>query len=138
MSTHYITCLPVAILGAFLVVVSQAFSPDVVGWVAFGVGIGIASIVVLAQLDGRRGSAQRVIDLGVFALAVLLVVFDLVASGTTVIWLSFGFALGAAALGVSGLTLHEVSTWRGEHHLSSLHWLPEPDVAAMRPQTQAA
>ena len=86
MSTHYLTCLPIAILGGFLVVVSQAFGPAVLGWVAVGVAIGVITIAVLAQLDHQRGRVQRVIDAGIVALGALLIVFGLVGSGTAVAW----------------------------------------------------
>ena len=38
MSTRFTTGAMFAILGGFVVVISQAFSPSVAGWVAFGVG----------------------------------------------------------------------------------------------------
>ena len=138
MSTHYLTCLPIAILGAFLVVVSQAFGPPVLGWVAFGVAIGVITIPVLAQLDRQRGRVQRVIDAGIVALGALLIVFGLASSGTTVTWLTFAFALGLVTLGVSGLTLHDVAIWRAQHRLDALHWLHEPGVADMTPGRRAA
>lgn len=62
MSTHYATCAPIAVLGGFLVVVSQAFAPATVGWVAAGVAIGVIVIAVLAQLNGARGRVQRTLD----------------------------------------------------------------------------
>jgi len=138
MSSHYLTCLPIAILGGFLVVVSQAFGPPVLGWVAFGVAIGVITIPVLAQLDRQRGRVQRVIDAGIVALGALLIVFGLVGSGTAVTWLTFAFALGLVTLGVTGLTLHDVAIWRGQHRLEALHWLHEPGVADMTPGRRAA
>ncbi len=62
MSTRYTTGAMFAILGGFLVVVSQAFSPSVVGGVAFGVGIGTIVVTGFAQLDSGRGCAQRILD----------------------------------------------------------------------------
>ena len=62
MSTRFTTGAVFAILGGFVVVVSQAFSPSVAGWVAFGVGIGIIVITALAQLDSGGLRAQRILD----------------------------------------------------------------------------
>ena len=137
MSTDYITSALLALLGGFVVVASQALSSAVLGWIAFGVAIGIASIAVLAQLDRTRGGVQRTLDAASVADAGLLLVFALTASGTTVIWLSFAFALGIVALAFTGLTVNEVSHWRAKHQLRNLHWLPDPDVAAA-PQSYAA
>lgn len=39
MGTHYMTCAPIAVLGSFLVVVSQAFAPATLEWVAAGVAM---------------------------------------------------------------------------------------------------
>jgi hypothetical protein len=138
MSTHYITCAPIAILGGFVVVASQSFSSTVLGWVAFGVAVGIITIAVLAQLDRSRGGVQRILDGTIVAVASLMTGFALASSGATVIRLSFAFSLGIAALAFTGLTLHEVSTWRAEHQLGSLHWLPNAETAGSPGQQHAA
>jgi hypothetical protein len=138
MSTHYITCAPIAVLAGFLVVVSQAFTPDVLGWVAFGVAVGVTAICVLAQLDRTRGGVQRTLDGAIVAIATLLVAFSVAASGAAVTWLTFAFALGIEALALTGLTLHEISTWRAQHQLRNLHWLSDPHVDATPPMSHAA
>jgi uncharacterized membrane protein (DUF373 family) len=102
------------------------------------VAIGVITIAVLAQLDRQRGRVQRVIDAGIVALGALLIVFGLASSGTAVTWLTFAFALGLVGLGVTGLTLHDVAIWRGQHRLDALHWLHEPAVADMTPGRRAA
>jgi hypothetical protein len=124
MSTRYITGAVFAILGGFLVVVSQAFSPSVVGWVPFGVGIGIIVITALAQLDTGRGCAQRVLDGATVVVSAFMIAFAVGASGRAVTWLTFAFALGTVGTSFAGLSLNEVANWRLNVGLSNLRWLP--------------
>jgi hypothetical protein len=138
MSTHFVTCAPVAILAAFLVVASQAFSSGTLGWIAFAVAIGIVGIVLLAQLDRVRGGVQRVLDSAMVALGGLLVAFGVAASGRAVTWLTFGLGLGIAATAFAGLTLHEVASWRSLNRLPNLRWLSEADRVTLPPQSRAA
>ncbi|MBO0693048.1 MAG: hypothetical protein J2P58_09140 [Acidimicrobiaceae bacterium] len=130
MSTRFVTGALLMILGGFVVVVSQAFTATVLGWVSFGVAIGVIVVCGLAQLDGTRGGIQRSLDSVSVVAAALLMAFALAASGTAVMWLSFAFALGIVAFALTGLTLHEVTNWRDQHRLASLHWLHEPESAA--------
>jgi hypothetical protein len=129
MSTHYITCAPIALLAGFLVVVSETFSAPTLQWVAMAVAIAVIVIAVLAQLDRGRGGVQRTLDVAIVAVAALLIVFALEASGTAVGWLSFAFDLGLVALAFAGLSLHEMSNWRAQHQLAGLRWLPNAEVA---------
>jgi hypothetical protein len=124
MSTRYITGAMFAILGGFLVVVSQAFSPSVVGWVAFGVGTGIIVITAVAQLDSDRGCAQRVLDGATVVVSALLIAFGVGASGRAVTWLTFALALGTVGTSFAGLSLNEVANWRLSVGLGILRWLP--------------
>lgn len=112
MSTNYLTGALFAVLGGVVVVVSQAFTPSVLGWVAFGVAIAVAAVAVLAQLDRSRGLVQRALDATTVIVAGLLIIFSRTASGDAVTWLSFAFALGIVALAYAGLTVHEVSAVR--------------------------
>lgn len=132
MSTHYATCAPIAVLGGFLVVVSQAFAPATVGWVAAGVAIGVIVIAVLAQLNGARGRVQRTLDGAIVADAGLLTAFALESSGISVVWLTFAFALGVVALAFAVLSLHAVSNWQAQHQLAALRWLPNMEMGARR------
>jgi hypothetical protein len=134
MSTRYTTGALFAVLGGFLVVVSQAFSPSVVGWVAFGVGIGIIVITALAQLDAGRGRAQRALDGATVVVSVLMIAFAVGASGRAVTWLTFALALGTVGMSFAGLSLNEVANWRLSVGLSNLRWLPDtsPRAAAMQ------
>ncbi len=130
MSTSFITGTLLAVLAGFIVVVSQAFAPNPLSWVAFGIGVAIVGICLLAQLDRSRGSAQRAVDAAVVVVAALLIAFSLAAAGTAVIWLSFAFALGVVGLALVGLTLHEISNWRASHRLAQLWWLPGGPAAS--------
>jgi hypothetical protein len=138
MSTKYLTGAVIVILGSFLVVVSQAFSSHLLGWVGFGVAIGIVTIVALAQFDRGRGAVQRSLDGMTVAVSGLVIAFSVAASGSSVIWLTFAFALGIVAAAFAGLTLHEVSSWRAQQGLSNLHWLPGADIETAAPQSHAA
>ena len=81
MSSRFITGALTAILGGFVVVVSQAFSPGVLSWVAFGITAGVIVIVLVSQLDPARGAIQRVLDACSIVVSGLLVGFGLAASG---------------------------------------------------------
>jgi hypothetical protein len=121
MSISFITYALCAVLGVFVVVVSQAFSPSVLGWVAFGVAAGVMAIAAFAQLDLSRVGVPRTLDGATVAVAWLLMAFAIAASGTAVTWLSFAFGLGIVGIALSGLSLHEVANWRAQRHLASLH-----------------
>jgi hypothetical protein len=123
MSTRFITNTAVVLGSGFLVVASQAFTPSVTAWLALAVAIGILGISAAAQLDASRGIAQRALDGAVGALAVVTIVFSLVFTGNTVMWLSFAEALGFVALAFTGLTINEAAQWRAEHGLAPLHGL---------------
>ena len=64
----------------------------------------------LAQLDPARGGVQRVLDAAMVVCGGLLIAYAIPASGSAVVWLTFAFGLGTAAL--TGLTLHEVANGR--------------------------
>ena len=55
MSINYLTGALLALFSGFVVVANQAFPADVLSWVAFGIGVAIICITVLAQLDRSRG-----------------------------------------------------------------------------------
>lgn len=132
MSTRYLSNAVIALLGGLVVVLSMGLSSTAaVAWVAFGVAIGIVGISVLAQLDTRRGVAQRVLDAGMVAAGGTLIAVSLVFGASTVMWLSFALALGLTAIAFAGLTLHEVETWRATHELGRLHRLV-PETASRR------
>lgn len=123
MSINYLTGALLALLGGFVVVVSQAFSAHVVGWVAFGIGAAVIAIMVLAQLDRMRGWVQRGLDGATVAVSSLMVAFALAESGSAVTWLSFAFALGFVVLAFAGLTVHEVADRTEQRDLGQIHGL---------------
>jgi hypothetical protein len=124
MSTRYFTNVVIAVLGGSLVVFSQSLGSDPVRWIGFGVGIAVLLVSVLAQLDRQRGLAQRSLDAAMAVTAGTLIVFTAGAfSGTTLVWLVFAFGLGFLGIALTGLTFHEIETWRAAHDLGQLHWL---------------
>ena len=141
MSSQFITGAISVVLSGFVVVATRAFHPVPVGWIAFGIGIAILIVTVLAQLDRLRGATQRVLDASTVAVAGLMMAFGFAASGRSVTWLSFAFSLGVVGLAFAGLTLHEISNWRAAHQLRELRWLPQPrstSGATGRPDSIAA
>lgn len=124
MSTRYLTNAAIALLGGFVVVISMGLaSTTAIGWVAFGVAIGVVGILALAQLDTKRGLTQRLLDGALTAVGGTLIAVSVVFAGTTVMWLAFALALGLVGVAFAGLTLHEISTWRAMHRLGRLRWL---------------
>ena len=118
MSQRFYTNLAFAVVGGAVVVVSQAFRPSVTGWSMFGVSLGVLALLGLSQLDSPRDRAQQVLDAGTGALVIWSAVASVVYSGTTLMWLSFGDALGFVGLGIVGLIAHELSTERVVHSLA--------------------
>lgn len=129
MSTKYLTNLSTALLGAFIVVITMALTTSVSAWVAFGVAIGILAVAVFAQLESRRGTLQRFLDVGIGVVAVTAIVTSLVYGGPAVTWILFALALGFVGLAVAGLTLHEIEGWRSQHGLPELHMFPRRSTA---------
>lgn len=114
MSSRYVFNLLYVLLAAFIVVVSQSLGATTVGWLTFGVAVGF-TVSGAALLVRNRGWADRALSGGVSVLGVLLILESLLASGSSLIWLSFAGALGVVALALAGLTLHELTTERVVH-----------------------
>lgn len=125
MSTRYLTNAAIALLGGFVVVASQAFSPAVIAWLGFAVAIAVLLIVAVAQFDSTRGAVSRALDGVLGALSIWTIVASQIFSGSTVMWLSFAEALGFVGLAFIGLTVHEVDTWRASHGLGAMAWAGE-------------
>ncbi len=138
MSSRYFTNIMIILMGGFIVVVSQSFSPGVLGWVAFGVGVAMLCVTALAQLDRSRGLLQRMLDALALADVGLLIAFSLASSGTATTWLAFAFAIGVVVIGVVGTAIHEVATWRAQHRLGDLRWLHAGSSGATHPESRAA
>lgn len=138
MSTRFASNALIALLGGLIVVLSMALSSTTaVGWVAFGIAIGIVALSGLAQLDRDRGLAQRLLDLALVMVGGTLIAAGVVFTGTTLTWVVFALALGIVGVGFTGLTVHEVETWRTMRGLGELHWLhPQrrPEVTTAGPR----
>ena len=129
MSTKFFTNLVIALFGGFIVVASLTLPFTTAAWLAFAFAIGVLAVTLGVQLDRSRGWEQRVMDAVMVAISAAMVVISLVYAGITLQWLVFALALGWVATSVSGLTLHEIGTWRSEHGLAEL----KPFVRATRP-----
>jgi len=129
-SSRYATNVLLALFGGFVVVASRSFSTSVVGWLAFAFGIAVVAVSILAQLDRGRGVVQRVLDAAMAALGGLAMGFGVGTAGSVERWTAFAFALGWVAVGLAGLTVHEISQWRAARGLGQLHWFPSTQPAA--------
>ncbi|MGA9761109.1 MAG: hypothetical protein WBQ14_01640 [Gaiellaceae bacterium] len=118
MSLRFLTNLTLASLGAALVVFSMALGSATVGWIAFGISIGIIALLAAVQPLRGRGIVQRSLDGLVGILAAWTIVASLIFAGTTLTWLMFGSGLGFVGLAYAGLVLHEVRTEHVVHTLA--------------------
>ena len=124
MSSRFFSNVLIALLAGTVVVLSMGLtSSTALGWIAFGVAIGVVVISLLVQLDRRRGMAQRLLDAVAVAVGGTLIATSIVFTATTVMWLAFALAIGLVGLAFIGLTLHEIESWRAIHGLGELHWL---------------
>jgi hypothetical protein len=120
MSPRFISNVSLAVAGAFVVVASQTFTPNVTGWLTFGVSLGALALLAVVQLDRARGSIQRVLDAGTGALALWSAVASVVFTGTTLTWWSLAEGIGFVALAVIGLVAHELRTERIVHAFEAI------------------
>ncbi len=112
---RYSSYLVTALVAGFIVVVSQAFAPSTAAWIAFGAGVFFIVAASIRMLE--PGIVHRLVHGSIGILGILIVIEALLASGSTVVWLSFAGALGVLALALIGLTVHELSTERVVHSL---------------------
>jgi heme exporter protein D len=130
MSTRFVTNVLLALASGFVIVATQAFSPHIVGWLAFAVtGVVVLAMTAATALLRRRGLVQRTLDAIVAVLAGWAIVESLVFSGSPMVWLSFGTAAAMLAIAVAGLTQHELSTERVVHTLE--------DVRTSKPRAES-
>ncbi len=121
MSTRFVTNAAIALLAGLVVVLSMGLSSTTaVGWAAFAIAIGIVAMSLLAQLDTRRGGVQRLLDVALVAVGGTLIGVSVFFTGTTLTWLTFALALGLVGTAFTGLTAHEVESWRSIHQLGQL------------------
>ena len=112
---RYSSYLVMALVAGFTVVVTQAFAPSTAAWIAFGAGVFFIVAATVRLLE--PGLVHRLVHAGIEILGILMVIETLLASGSTVVWLSFAGALAVLALSLIGLTVHELSTERVVHSL---------------------
>ena len=120
MSPRFISNVALAVAGAFVVVASQTFTPNVTGWLTFGVSLGALALLAIVQLDRARGSIQRALDAGIGALALWSAVASVVFTGSTLTWWSLAEGIGFVALAVVGLVAHELRTERIVHAFEAI------------------
>jgi len=116
MNSRYLTNIGLALMGGFLVVVSQVWGVSVFMWVMLGIGAAAVALAGAIALPGR-GRSQRALDGIIGLLGAWTIVASLVFSGTVVTWLGFASGVAFLALAVIGLTLHELYTERVVHSL---------------------
>ena len=114
MNSRYVTNIGLALMGGFLVVVSQAWSVSVFMWVMLGIGAAAVALAGSIALPGR-GRSQRILDGIIGVLGAWTIVASLVFGGTVVTWLGFGSGGALVALAVIGLSIHELYTERVVH-----------------------
>lgn len=134
MSTRYLTNLSLALLGGFLVVTSQAFAIGTFSWVMLGVGIAALVLTLPAIAFPSRGSVQRGLDYLCSLLGAWTIIASQVFAGATVTWLGFASGIALVALGVLGLSAHELSSERVVHSFevrTSGHTEAEKDFAGV-------
>jgi hypothetical protein len=94
-------------------------------------------LLCFGQLDGARGRVQRTLD-GAIVADAGLTAFALESSGTSVVWLTFAFALGVPPLAFARLSRHEASNWRAQHQPAAPRWLSNTELGAAPRQSWAA
>jgi hypothetical protein len=114
MNSRYLSNIALALLGGFLLLVSQVWTLSVFSWVMLGAGIAAVALAG-AAIWPSRGPAQRGLDAAIGILGAWTIVASLVFSGSVVTWLGFASGGGLLALALAGLTLHELSTERVVH-----------------------
>lgn len=130
MNSRYVTNVALILGGAFLVVTSQAFGVSIFQWLMLGIGA-LAVLASGAAVERSRGRVQRGLDGTIGLLGAWTIVASLVFAGSVVTWL--GFASGATlfALGLIGLTFHELSTERVVHSIEVRRATAEQELAGI-------
>lgn len=130
MNSRYATNIALALMGGFLVVVSQAWSVSVFMWVMLGIGVAAVALAGSAAIPGRS-RAQRTLDGIIGLLGAWTIVASLVFSGAVVTWLGFASGIAFVALALIGLTLHEIRTERVVHSFDVRTPVSEHELAGM-------
>lgn len=117
MSIRYLTNIAIGIAGAFLVVATQAFTPNWIQWLAFSVGT-IAVLVALGSLAVVRDHVHQATAIAATAVGLGLIAMSLIFAPTVVTALALAGGLALAAIALVGLSAHELRTERVVHELS--------------------
>jgi hypothetical protein len=116
MRIDFISRLALLVIAGFLVVATQVWAMSTVEWL-FIAG-GIVMIALAAGTLRQPAGPQRTLDVVLAVLGVWSIVQAIVFTGSTLEWVSFATALGAALLAIVGLAVHEAKTERVVHELS--------------------
>lgn len=106
---RFLSWLTIAIASAFLVVATAAFSLPAIAALAFAISIGTLLVSSAVAYYGRAQVASLYTAVLVAVISAWTIVASLVFSQSTVQHLALGSSLAIGALGVVGLTAHEVS-----------------------------
>jgi hypothetical protein len=137
MHARFIAAVVTGLAGGFVVTVSQAFSPGITAWLAFGVGLALLVVAAFPVLFGERGIAGVALDAVGSVLAVWTVVASVVFSGEVVKWLSFAEGAGFVALAVAGLVLNQLRLARSIHRAAPVQ-VPTGGSSTSEPSRPAA
>jgi hypothetical protein len=107
LSIRYLFNLLLAVVAGFEVVAFKAFGPGLYAWLVFAGGAAVLAIAT-ATLLTERSATQRALSVVTLVIGAWMVVASLVFDPTTVVWLGFSAGAAVVALGVTGLTLHEI------------------------------
>jgi hypothetical protein len=113
MRIRYLANLALTLIAGFLIIATQAFALPVVAWIGFGLSIALLALGMATMLIPPL--AQRVMGATVAVISVWTIVASLVFAPATAMWLIFASAVALLALGVAGLSLHELRTERVVH-----------------------
>jgi hypothetical protein len=108
MTSRFASNVAVMLLGAFLAVVSFAFAPQTVSWLALAVGVVTALTALTAFAMRERGVAQRVFDGCTLLVAAWTIVCARAFDGAAEDWLAFASAAVLVLFAFVGLVVHEV------------------------------
>ena len=114
--TRYLSNLALTAAAGFLVVAEFAFTLTTAAWLTFALAIGFVAISGFMLIAGRHIVQRAIGGLGL-VIGAWTIVASLVFAPATVMWLGFASAVALVALGIAGLTSHELTTERVVHSL---------------------
>jgi hypothetical protein len=129
-NSRFITNIALALIGGFLVVVSQVWAPSIFMWLMLAGGIAAVALAGAALTPGR-GQAQRSLDGALALLGAWTIIASLVFGGTLMTWLGFASGIAFVAIALIGRSLHELHTERVVHSFAVR------DVSTSRDHTPA-